>query len=89
MSSSHFSMVDSRFLISSLSLVASAVTYKDKIIQLGQIRNKYLGSSLLDLVDLVVLTLDTGVGGINLLLQVVPGSLKTVGLVNDVLRKYS
>ena len=32
LSSSHFSMVDSRFLISSLSLVASAVTYKDKII---------------------------------------------------------
>ena len=50
-------------------------------------RKKYnLGSSLLDLVDLVVLTLDTGVGRINLLLQVVPGSLKPVGLVNDVLR---
>merc|ERR1719189_2917254 len=44
-----------------------------------------LGSSLLDLVDLVVLTLDTGVGRINLLLQVVLGSLQPIGLVNDVL----
>merc|ERR1719458_1527582 len=48
-----------------------------------------LGSSLLDLVDLVVLTLDTGVGGINLLLQVVLCSLQSVGLVNDVLNSRS
>ena len=47
-----------------------------------------LCSSLLDLIDLVVLALDAGVGGINLLLQVVLGSLKPVGLVNDVLRKF-
>ena len=47
-----------------------------------------LCSSLLDLIDLVVLALDAGVGGINLFLQVVLGSLKPVGLVNDVLRKF-
>ena len=45
-----------------------------------------LGSGLLDLVDLVVLALDPGVGGINLLLQVVLGSLKSVGLVNYFLK---
>ena len=45
-----------------------------------------LCSSLLDLIDLVVFALDAGVGGINLLLQVVLSSLKPVGLVNDVLR---
>ena len=51
-------------------------------------RKLNLCSSLLDLVDLVVLTLDTGVGRINLLLQVVLGSLQPVGLVNNVLRKF-
>merc|ERR1719411_2300119 len=44
-----------------------------------------LGSGLLDLVDLVVLALDPGVGGINLLLQIILCSLKAVGLVNDFL----
>ena len=47
-----------------------------------------LCSSLLDLIDLVVLALDAGVGGINLFLQVVLGSLKPVGLVNDVLKSF-
>ena len=37
------------------------------------------------MVDLVVLTLDTGVGRINLLLQVILGVLKASCLVNDVL----
>merc|ERR1719242_1129466 len=44
-----------------------------------------LGASLLDLVDLVVLALDAGVGGVNLLLQVVLSSLQPVGLVDDLL----
>ena len=98
LSSSHFSMVDSRFLISSLSLVASAVTYKDEIELLDFLPRKRelnfhwkkynLGSGLLDLVDLVVLALDPGVGGINLLLQIILCSLKPVGLVNDFLGNF-
>ena len=44
-----------------------------------------LGSGLLDLVDLVVLALDAGVGGVNLLLQVVLSSLQPVGFVDDLL----
>merc|ERR1719461_1274047 len=44
-----------------------------------------LGASLLDLVDLVVLALNAGVGGVNLLLQVVLSSLQPVGLVDDLL----
>merc|ERR1719278_1086723 len=44
-----------------------------------------LGASLLDLVDLVVLALDAGVGGVNLLLQVVLSSLQPVGFVDDIL----
>ena len=47
-----------------------------------------LGSGLLDLVDLVVLALDPGVGRINLLLQIVLCSLKPVGLVNDFLGNF-
>merc|ERR1719412_306673 len=44
-----------------------------------------LASSLLDTIDGVVLTLDAGVGLVNLLPQVVPGILKTSGLVDDFL----
>merc|ERR1719412_1956797 len=44
-----------------------------------------LASSLLDTVDGVVLTLDAGVGLVNLLPQVVSGILKTSGLVDDFL----
>merc|ERR1719412_759281 len=44
-----------------------------------------LASSLLDTIDGVVLTLDAGIGLVNLLPQVVPGILKTSGLVNDFL----
>merc|ERR1719461_1175460 len=44
-----------------------------------------LGSSILDSIDGVVLTLNTGVGSIDLLLQVVSLVLQTVCFVNDVL----
>ena len=45
----------------------------------------HLAAGLLDLVDLVILSLDAEVGGINLLPQIVLGALKTGGLVNDIL----
>ena len=53
-----------------------------------KIKEYNLGSGLLDLVDLVVLALDPGVGRINLLLQIVLCSLKPVGLVNDFLGNF-
>ena len=52
---------------------------------MGEKKLVHLAASLLDLVDLVILSLDAEVGGINLLPQIVLGALKTGGLVNDIL----
>jgi hypothetical protein len=78
-------MVASRFLISSLSLQASAVTWGEDCKKPLNQENIHLVSSVLDAIDHVILALDTQVGRVNLLLQVVPCSLQAVGLVNDIL----
>ena len=44
-----------------------------------------LGSSLLNSIDGVILSLDTGIGLVNLLLQIISCILKTGSFVNDFL----
>ena len=46
-----------------------------------------LATSLLDAIDGVILTLDAGVGLVNLLLQVVSCILKTGGFVDNILKE--
>ena len=48
-----------------------------------------LATGLLDAIDGVILTLDAGVGLVNLLLQVVSCILKTGGFVDDILNEKS
>merc|ERR1719297_645190 len=67
-----------------LTLLDGGLQLLDLLSQAASISSD-LASSLLDTVDGVVLTLDAGIGLVNLLPQVVPSILKTSGLVDDFL----
>merc|ERR550539_1077955 len=67
-----------------LALLDGGLQLLDLLPQTGGVAG-HLGAGLLDTVDGVVLSLDTGVGLVHLLLQVVPGVLNAGGFVDEVL----